>query len=112
MIGFEADYSLDSIAFLLAAWAERLIVALVPRDTDPEPYLAAACAVGNFAFPASGSPVWTPRPNHAGHPLLDQLNSTDDAGIIIFTSGSTGRAKAALHSVERFLHNSTARDEP
>jgi len=104
VIGFEADYSLDSIAFLLAAWAEQLIVALVPRDTDPESYLAAACAVGNFAFPASGSPVWTPRPTHAGHPLIAELNSTGDAGVIIFTSGSTGRAKAALHSVERFLH--------
>jgi long-chain acyl-CoA synthetase len=103
VIGLHADYSLDSMAFLLAAWAERLIVALVPREADAEPYLAASCAVGNFAFPASGSPVWTPRASHAGHPLLDQLESTGDAGIVIFTSGSTGRAKAALHSIERFL---------
>ena len=104
VIGFEADYSLDSIAFLLAAWAEGHIVALVPRDADAEPYLAVSCAVGNFAFPRSGSPVWTPRASQAGHPLLDQLKSSGDAGVIIFTSGSTGRAKAALHSVERFLH--------
>ena len=38
------------------------------------------------------------------HPLLNRLRSARDPGIIIFTSGSTGRAKAALHSVERFLH--------
>jgi long-chain acyl-CoA synthetase len=104
VIGFEADYSLDSVAFLLAAWAEHLIVALVPRETDPEPYLADSCAVGKLAFPTSGSPEWISRPSRTGHPLLDQLESAGDAGIIIFTSGSTGRAKAALHSVERFLH--------
>lgn len=104
VVGVEADYSLEAVAFLLAAWSEHLIVALVPRDTDPEPYLAASCAVGTFAFPAGGSPAWTPRPSHSGHPLLDRLKSAGDAGVVIFTSGSTGRAKAALHSVERFLH--------
>jgi acyl-coenzyme A synthetase/AMP-(fatty) acid ligase len=103
VIGFQADYSLDAIAFLLAAWAEHQIVALVPRDADPEPYLADSCAVGHFVFPAAGSPVWTPRPSPTRHPLLDQLESAGDAGVIIFTSGSTGRAKAALHGVERFL---------
>jgi long-chain acyl-CoA synthetase len=103
VIGVQADYSLDSVAFLLAAWAEHLVVALVPREDAPEPYLESSCAVGYFVVPASGAPAWTPRPSFARHPLLDQLESRRDAGIVIFTSGSTGRPKAALHSVERFL---------
>ncbi len=104
VIGLEADYSLDSIALLLAVWAEGLIVALVPRDAEPQICLTDSCAVGSFAVRASGPPVWTPRQVETPHPLLNQLRSARDPGIIIFTSGSTGRAKAALHSVERFLH--------
>ena len=104
VIGLETDYSLDSIALLLAAWAEHLIVALVPRDADPEIYLTDSCAAGSFGARAPGSPVWTPRRVERRHPLLDRLSSAGDPGIVIFTSGSTGRPKAALHSVERFLH--------
>ena len=103
VIGLEADYSLDSIALLLAAWAEHLIVSLVPRAEDPEVCLRDSCAVGSFEARASGSPVWTTRGAQTPHPLLDRLKSTGDPGIVIFTSGSTGRAKAALHSVDRFL---------
>src|SRR4029077_12058714 len=103
VIGLEADYSLDSIALLLAAWAEHLIVALVPRAEDPEVCLQDSCAVGSFRARGSGSPMWTTRHAQTPHPLLNGLKSAGDPGIIIFTSGSTGRAKAARHSVGRFL---------
>jgi acyl-coenzyme A synthetase/AMP-(fatty) acid ligase len=103
VIGLESDYSLDSIALLLAAWAERLIVALVPGDADGEGCLADSCAIGSFGARSPGTPVWSPREARAVHPLLERLGSAGDPGIIIFTSGSTGRAKAALHSVDRFL---------
>jgi acyl-coenzyme A synthetase/AMP-(fatty) acid ligase len=103
VVGLEADYSLDSIGLLLAAWAEHLIVALVPRAEDPEVCLRDSSAVGSFRADASGAPVWAARAVKTVHPLLDRLKSAGDPGIIIFTSGSTAQAKAALHSVDRFL---------
>jgi long-chain acyl-CoA synthetase len=36
--------------------------------------------------------------------LLEQLRVADDSGVVLFTSGSSGIPKAALQSVERFLH--------
>src|SRR6476659_1956521 len=57
VVGLEADYSLDSIALLLAAWAENLIVALVPRAEDRETCLRDSCAVGSFRALTSDSPV-------------------------------------------------------
>ncbi len=104
VVGLEADYSLDSIALLLAAWGEGLIVALVPSGTDPEVCLTDSCVAGRFVARGPGTPVWIARKVETRHPLLDRLKSLGDPGIIIFTSGSTGRPKAAVHSVERFLH--------
>jgi long-chain acyl-CoA synthetase len=104
VVGLEADYSLDAIALLLSAWAEQLIVALVPRGGDREVCLTDSSAAGHFLAPATGLPVWSPRSAQARHPLLDRLTAAGDPGVILFTSGSTGRAKAALHSVDRFLH--------
>jgi len=103
VIGFQADYSTDSIALLLAAWANRLIVSLIPRGTNSDAYLADSLAAGSLTFASSSGLVWAARPQHTKHHLLEQLQSAGDAGIVIFTSGSTGRPKAALHSVERFL---------
>jgi len=104
VLALQADYSLDSIAFLLAAWANRLIVALVPRGADPAPYLAASRANHAVELSSSGTPTWTePPPPADEHPLIRELSAAGDGGIVIFTSGSTGRPKAALHSVERFL---------
>jgi len=103
VVGLEADYSLDSIALLLAAWAEHLIVALVPHSEDPEAFLRDSCADGSFTAGTSGSLVWSSRPAQTLNPLLNRIKSSGEPGIIIFTSGSTGQAKAALHSVDRFL---------
>lgn len=104
MIALQADYSLDSVGLLLAAWAQGLIVALVPRSADPTPYLDDADAVGGFDLSSGHEIRWQARtPRCAPHPLVATLAATGEAGLVIFTSGSTGRPRGAVHSVQRFL---------
>jgi len=110
VIGLQADYSVEAIALLLAAWRRGLVAALVPRGSPADPYLEDAHAVGCFTVAgdtrADASTVswrsWTP----AGHAptVLRRLADSGEAGLILFSSGSSGRAKATLHGVERFLH--------
>lgn len=105
VVGLQAAYSLESIAFLLAAWQRGLVVAMLPREpAQARQRLDDAYAVGRFAF-AGAAAQWLPHragPKSA-HPLLAELRARAAAGLVIFTSGSTGEPKAALHDVERFL---------
>ncbi|MEZ5486614.1 MAG: fatty acid--CoA ligase family protein [Steroidobacteraceae bacterium] len=103
-IALQADYSLDSVGLLLAAWAQGLIVALVPRSADPTPYLDDADAVGGFELSSGHAIRWQAHtPRRAPHPLVAALAADGEAGLVIFTSGSTGRPRGAVHGVERFL---------
>ncbi len=103
VIGFQADYSIDSIAIILAAWANRLILVLVPRGVHPDSYLADSFAGLNLVVSPSGTPTWMGQRSEVTHPQLEHLKGAGVAGVVIFTSGSSGKPKAALHSVERFL---------
>lgn len=102
VVGVRADYSVFSIAALLALWDHRAITALIPRNEDAKPYLSDARATVFLEIDDLGS-----YKSHAlaaeRHALIDQLHAAGEGGIVIFTSGSTGRPKAALHSIERML---------
>jgi long-chain acyl-CoA synthetase len=104
VIGLRADYSLHAVAALLALAQRRSVVALIPREVDPANYFADARAQGTVDLNPDGTYEWQSLPPPNSHPLLDQLRRSGDGGIILFTSGSTGHPKAALHSMERFLH--------
>lgn len=105
VVGLQACYSLESLAFLLAAWQRRLVVALIPPAPEPaDRRLDDARAVGCFVI--SGADVqWLPRRagSAAAPPLLEALRARDVAGLVIFTSGTSGEPKAALHDVDRFM---------
>jgi long-chain acyl-CoA synthetase len=103
-VGLRADYSLPAVAALLALLARNAIVALIPRDRDPDRYLADACAHVFLELDSQGEYRLHVRSQPAAHVLLDRLRASGDGGVVIFTSGSTGRPKAALQSLERFLH--------
>jgi acyl-coenzyme A synthetase/AMP-(fatty) acid ligase len=104
VVALRADYSLDATAALLAVFARRGVVALMPEGGDCDRYLQDCQASASLEIDADGRHDWRPRTGSAVHPLLRQLESNGDAGLVIFTSGSSGRPKAALQSVERFLH--------
>ncbi len=103
VVGLRADYSIDSIAALLALFARGAVAALIPRDRDPQPYLKDCCASGLLEIHDDGAYEWQAQAEPAHHELLDRLRANQDAGVVIFTSGSTGRPKAAVQSLERFL---------
>lgn len=104
LIALRADYSIESVGLLLAAWARGLVVALVPRAVDPQPCLVDADVAGLFDLSLPGEVLWQARtPQRAAHPLVAALAAAGEPGLVIFTSGSTGRARGALHGVERFL---------
>lgn len=105
VVGLQASYSLESIAFLLAAWQRRLVVAMIPPAPEPAGQrLEDARALGCFVFSGSGS-RWEPHRSgpRATHPLLETLRGRGAAGLVIFSSGTSGEPKAALHDVEHFL---------
>jgi long-chain acyl-CoA synthetase len=104
VVGLRADYSLASIAALLALFARGTAVALIPRGRDAGVYLADARAGSLLDIDNDGGYRWEALPQPEDHPLLQQLRESNDGGVIIFTSGSTGRPKAAVHSLERLLH--------
>lgn len=104
VIGLQADYSLASVALLLAALRRRCIVTLVPRVRDPSVYLADALVEQLFTIEVETGQLHrrvVARPRE--HGLLAALRRSNQGGIVLFTSGSTGRPKAALQSTERLL---------
>lgn len=104
VVGIRADYSTASIAALLAVLSRPAVAALIPSDHAVTRYLEDAHVTGLIEIAVDGAYVWHRLPAPSDHPLLRQLREAHEGGLIIFTSGSTGRAKAALHSIERFLY--------
>ena len=104
VVGLRSDYSLASIAALLELLASRAVVALIPRDPNVTAYLDDARASVLLDVGPDGVVHWQTRPEPAAHELLQALRDASDAGVVLFTSGSTGNPKAALQSLERFLH--------
>jgi acyl-CoA synthetase (AMP-forming)/AMP-acid ligase II len=104
VVGLRSDYSLASIAALLALLESRAVVALIPRDREVRAYLDDAHVSALLEVSKDGTVHWQARPEQAPHELLTRLRDSGDAGVVLFTSGSTGRPKAALQSLERFLH--------
>jgi long-chain acyl-CoA synthetase len=100
VVGLRADYSLASIAALLALFSHGAIAALIPRGRNVAQYLQDAHASGLLEIDDNGEHRWQALPKPEDHPLL----AAAGAGLVIFTSGSTGKPKAALHGLERFLH--------
>lgn len=104
VVALRADYSLGSVATLLALLAAKMVVAMLPRDRGPDTLLADCQASGLLDLDTTGRWNWKSLPNPAAkHPLLSALQAKRDAGIVLFTSGSTGPPKAALQSLPRFL---------
>jgi acyl-CoA synthetase (AMP-forming)/AMP-acid ligase II len=105
VVAIQSDYSPDAIALLLALLERGAVAALLPRSAGAgRTLLADACAQGVFRSGTDGALTFEACDAPAArHPLLDQLAASGEAGIVLFSSATTGRAKAILHSAERFL---------
>ncbi len=109
IVGLIADFSVHSIALLLALLSNRNIVALISAKTsEAEIYLSDTQA--EFALRLDDNGYWELREMEGTvtHPLLTALRRSDSAGFVVFSSGSTGRPKAVLHDLNRFLTKFTS----
>ena len=104
VIGLKADYSVDSIALVLALVIHQCVVGFIPLSASRDDgYLKDSQMQGVFRFSNADSWAWQDLQTSPDHPLLMKLKSEGTPGFVVFSSGSSGRPKAVLHSVERFL---------
>ena len=103
-VGLVTDYSLSGIAALLALWAEKYCVALMPQGSDNDHgYLSAGLVNEVVTVPADGECEIRATEGYGTHRMLERLREQSHPGMILFTSGSSGKPKAVLHDVNRFL---------
>jgi long-chain acyl-CoA synthetase len=105
VVALVADYSLRSIACLIALWRLGNVVALLTDRQAPQEreliaiaeagWVIRSGADGDVRLAATGATV--------SHPLLAGLNEAREPGFVIFSSGSTGRPKASVHRALPFL---------
>ncbi|MEM7532658.1 MAG: long-chain fatty acid--CoA ligase [Chloroflexota bacterium] len=114
IVALEADYSLNSVAILLALFNLRSIV--VPLTGEVATSCEQRCEIANveWVVQVDGDDQVTiqqrcPQPAPStNHPLIAQLRH-DHPGLILFTSGSTGKPKAAIHNVHLLLEKCQTR---
>jgi len=103
VVGVRADYSISSVAALLALLRRKAVAALIPHSASPNQYLLDSFSIALLDIASEQNFGWHPIDCSHHHELLESLRLGNEGGIVLFTSGSTGRPKAVLHSVERFL---------
>ncbi len=108
VVGLLADYSVDAIAMLLAAWKTGNTVALMTSKGPGEAgRLCALCeATHLITLPglAEGTSFDIRTTGHTtGNKLLLDLVKDGEPGFIIFSSGTTGTPKSSLHRLRPLL---------
>ena len=104
VVAVRAGHSFAATAALFAIVSRDAVAAMIPGDRDLQRYLADAHATALLELDPDGNHRLTALPAPPVHPLLERLRAEHEGGLVIFTSGSTGHPKAAVHSIERFLH--------
>jgi long-chain acyl-CoA synthetase len=102
-VGLVADYSLDGIAALIALWSKRACVALVPTHAAKNrSYYVAGHIDSMLVFNADGTFKIEKIGLAVGNPLLTELATRGNPGIVLYSSGSSGEPKAVLHDFNNF----------
>ncbi|MEB3282538.1 MAG: long-chain fatty acid--CoA ligase [Lyngbya sp.] len=106
-VALYGDYSPNICMLLVALLINRNIA--VPLTTSvadkKEKFLNTAQATALFDFDNNDNWHLTKRETTDAHPLLHQLQSAGEPGLILFTSGSTGESKALLLNFNKLIAN-------
>lgn len=92
------DFSAEMLFAMLALIINKNIIVPISSEKSEtlEPMLEISRADKIYCF-EEDEIVLKDLNNVQTHELIEELRSTEDAGIMIFTSGSTGEGKCALH---------------
>jgi acyl-coenzyme A synthetase/AMP-(fatty) acid ligase len=104
-VAISGDFSPGTTSLMLALIANGNTALPLTRRllaaSEQEQRSVYASAV--FEFDEEDRWEYRSREHAKDHPLLDELRSAGQPGLILFSSGSTGEAKASLHNFNKLL---------
>lgn len=106
------NYSLDSIATLLALYLDRNVVVpmVAPNARDLET-VTEHCRPAFLVKTGDDFEIQElERPDRSSANMLDRLSDEDAAGLVLLSSGSTGAPKVILHNLDSLIGEKLAKN--
>jgi acyl-coenzyme A synthetase/AMP-(fatty) acid ligase len=99
------DYSPAAVTSLLALMDLRCILVPLSRDSRDQhaEFFQIAEVDHVIEFDGDDQPQFRAMVERRNHPLLEQLRTAGEPGLVLFSSGSTGKPKAILHGLPKLL---------
>jgi acyl-CoA synthetase (AMP-forming)/AMP-acid ligase II len=96
------DYSPELFCLLLALARNRNVLVPVTRESIVERDTVLELSAAQLVIDFTGDDAQFTRTSaRSSNPLLADLRSSGDPGLVLFSSGSTGTPKAILHNMRR-----------